>query len=434
VLVTSGEHYGAILNLDFDYGRYFETLERDRLNLTRAFTGIYRELPGSFGIASNTLAPAAGKFICPWARSTTPGASDGGNKFDLTRWDDRYFTRIRDVVRQAGNRGVVVELVLFCPYYQDAMWEASPVNARNNVNGIGEAPRGEVLTLKHRRLVEVQEAMVRKIVSELRDFDNLYYEICNEPYAGKVPEEWQAHIAGVIRDADRGAHLIAQNISNGSTRVERPNPAVSLFNFHYSRPPESVRMNYGLNKAIGNNETGFDGTSDAAYRIQGWDFLMAGGALYNNLDYSFTVGHEDGTFAYPPTQPGGGSTALRKQLRILRDFFDGLEFVRMAPAAVADLEGAPARALAESGRAYAIYVHHGREVKGAKPRYQVDAAAREVRVSVELPAGTYRGEWVNTTTGGVEKAESFAHQGGRRELTTPRHTEDIALRLRRGRE
>jgi hypothetical protein len=38
-------------------------------------------------------------------------------------------------------------------------------------------------------------------------------------------------------------------------------------------------MNYGLNRAIGLNETGFDGPADAAYRIQGWDFLTAGGAL-----------------------------------------------------------------------------------------------------------------------------------------------------------
>jgi hypothetical protein len=25
--------------------------------------------------------------------------------------------------------------------------------------------------------------------------------------------------------------------------------------------------------------------------------------MYNNLDYSFTAGREDGTFVYPPKQP-----------------------------------------------------------------------------------------------------------------------------------
>ncbi len=58
---------------------------------------------------------------------------------------------------------------------------------------------------------------------------------------------------------------------------------------------------------IGNNETGFKGTADTPYRIQAWDFLMAGGALYNNLDYSFTVGHERGDFQYPRNRPAAAA-------------------------------------------------------------------------------------------------------------------------------
>ena len=94
-------------------------------------------------------------------------------------------------------------------------------------------------------------------MAELKEFDNLYYEICNEPYAGGVTLEWQHHIADVIREAEssfKSKHLIAQNIANGSTKVQTPHPAVSVFNFHYSRPPESVALNYGLNKVIGLNE------------------------------------------------------------------------------------------------------------------------------------------------------------------------------------
>ena len=87
VLVTSGEHYGAVLNLDFDYARYLQTLHRDGMNNTRLFVGSYCEPDGAFRIARNTLAPAAGRFICPWARSETPGYANGGNKFDLSRWD-----------------------------------------------------------------------------------------------------------------------------------------------------------------------------------------------------------------------------------------------------------------------------------------------------------------------------------------------------------
>ena len=41
ILITSGEHYGAVLNLDFDYARYLDELHAHGLNLTRTFAGTY---------------------------------------------------------------------------------------------------------------------------------------------------------------------------------------------------------------------------------------------------------------------------------------------------------------------------------------------------------------------------------------------------------
>jgi hypothetical protein len=293
--------------------------------------------------------------------------------------------------------------------------------------------RTDVLALKDAQLTGVQDAMVRKIVSELRDFDNIYYEICNEPYFQGVTLAWQEHIAKVIAQSEAGfakQHLIAQNWANGSKAIGQPNPLVGLFNFHYSRPPESVAMNRALNRPIGNNETGFDGAADATYRIQGWDFLMAGGALYNNLDYSFTVGHEDGTFTPPPATPGGGSVALRRQLGYLRMFFDEIPFWRMHPAAEGTVRGpedATVRVLEETGKVYAIYMHHARVVKNAKPSYQVDESSSARAVSLQLPPGTHTARWRDTRSGADVKTESFQVSGAGVELTSPVYAEDIAL-------
>src|SRR2546422_2552981 len=369
VLITSGEHYGAVLNLDFDYVKYLDALKANGLNLTRTFTGAYVEPLGAFNIASNTLAPAAGRFLCPWARSETPGYANGGNKFDLAKWDNAYFERLKDFVARAGERGIVVEMNLFCPMYDESQWRLSPQNAINNANGIGEVARTNVYTLdKNNGLLAVQEALVRKIVNELNGFDNLYYEICNEPYFGGVTMEWQRHIADVIVDTGKslgppphagGYHLISQNIANNKAKVENPHPAVSIFNFHYASPPDTVAMNYHLNKAIGDNETGFRGTNDLPYRTEAWDFILAGGGLYNNLDYSFVAGHEDGTFAYPASQPGGGNPAFRRQMKVLKDFIHDFNFLRMKPLNVqliAPAVGSTVRVLADPGRAYAIYL------------------------------------------------------------------------------
>lgn len=364
ILITSGEHYGAVLNLDFDYVKYLNTLQREGMNHTRTFTGAaYVEPQGAFNIEKNSMAPASGQYIAPWARSATPGYANGGNKFDLSKWDETYFRRLKDFLMHASKRGIVVEINIFCPFYEDIQWRLSPFNATNNVNGLGTIARQDVYTLdKHGGLLDMQERFVRRLVAELKDFDNIYYEICNEPYATKIPMNWQEHIADVIVEAEKhfpAKHLLSLNISNGSQKVETPHPAISIFNFHYSTPPDSVAMNYGLNKVIGDNETGFRGTSDAVYRMEGWDFIVAGGALYNNLDYSFTVGHEEGGFVYPNTQPGGGTANLRKHLRALRDFIHSFDFIRMKPdnSVIGKIPaGYSARTLAESGKAYAVYL------------------------------------------------------------------------------
>lgn len=420
-LITSGEHYGAVLNGGFDSVPYLDELKTRGLNLTRVFSGTYREVPGSFNIRENTLAPEPGKYVAPWPRSATPGAADGGPKFDLDVWNPVYFRRLREFVAAAGARGVVVEFVLFCPYYEDGMWAVSPLNARNNVNGVGEMPRTEVFTLKHPKMVERQEAFVRKVLTELHGFDNVYYEICNEPYFGGVTLDWQVRIASIVTETEKALsgprHMLAQNIANGKGVVTDSNPAVSLFNFHYATPPDVVALNARLGKAIGDDETGFRGTADRLYRSEGWDFLLAGGSLYNNLDYSFTVSHPDGTAPVEPPTPGGGGPALRKQLSVLKTFLSGFDFLHMTPDPSVVAGGLPAKAtahaLSKPGRAYAVYVNGGPHAS----------------LVLDLPAGRYRAEWVSTQTGAVDKSEDLDHKGGRAMLNSPEYGEDVALRV-----
>jgi len=63
VLIGSGEHYGALLNLDFDYRKYFDTLAADGMMLTRLFSGSYVEPAVAFNLARYTLAPKPERFV-----------------------------------------------------------------------------------------------------------------------------------------------------------------------------------------------------------------------------------------------------------------------------------------------------------------------------------------------------------------------------------
>ena len=441
LVISSGEHYGAVLNLDFDYKRYLEALGRDGLNGTRTWVGAYCESYGAFGIMRNTLAPGPNRFICPWARGRQPGYQNGGNRFDLTRWDEAYFKRLRDFVSQAGKRAIIVEVNLFCPFYEESMWQFSPMNARNNVNGLGAIERTNVYTLdKSGNLLPVQEALTRKVVGELSRFDNLYYEVCNEPYFGGVTLAWQRHIEDVIVETEQRLgrrHLISRNIANEQAKVEDPEPALSILNFHYASPPDAVGLNYELNRVIGDNETGFRGTADAPYRMEAWDFIVAGGGLFNNLDYSFTAGAEGGAFVLPASQPGGGGPALRRQLRFLGEFMRHFDLVHLQPLAGLVVGGVPAgmsaRALGRPGQDYIIYLRLAPQA-GRKEDQPPARAFAEGQVVLEaaLPAGEFNAQWFNPKEGSLLRPEHVIADGGPAKLPAPAFEDDIVLAVRRG--
>jgi hypothetical protein len=446
-LITSGEHYGAVLNRDFDYHRYLATLEGHGLNYTRLFAGSYVEIPAkSFGILHNDLAPEPGRFLAPWARSDSGGYAGGGNKFNLEKWDAEFFARYRDFLAEAAKRGIVVEVTLFSAHYAEAQWQMSALNSANNINSTDAIDWTKLNTLENGNILAHQEKYARKLVREANAFDNVIFEIQNEPWSDRtvltdvinpylrppardkypnsvdLPDElsmaWQARVSEWISLEESSLpnrHLIAQNYSNFRLPVSKLLPNVSVVNFHYAYP-EAALLNYGLGKAISYDETGFLGRDDDAYRRQAWNFMLSGGSVFGALDYSFTTGHEDGSYS-EPNGPGGGSPALRRQLHILSEFLQSFSLIDLRPdaRAVNHAAGATARALSNPGKQYAIYLD------GNGP----------AELTLELPRGQYSCEWVNVKTGTIEQFEGFIHQGGKKLLTSPAFQNGIALRLKR---
>jgi hypothetical protein len=427
ILIGSTEHYGAVMNLDFDYVRYLDELAACGLNITRTFSGIYVEPPGAFGIKKNTMAPGPERFVNPWARSTESGYSNGGNKFDLAKWDEAYFTRLKDFITEAGKREIVVELDLFSNFYDTIQWKLSPLNSINNVNGIGDIrDHKEILSLRHPEILYEQEKMVRKIVNELKDFDNLYYEVCNEPYFGDTLalREWEVHMTSVVADAEKvftNKHLISNNVQNFKKLVPESREHVSIYNFHYAEPPVTVPLNYHLNFPLGDNETGFRGIEGTIYRIEAWRFLLAGGALFNHLDYSFTTENEDGSNIVQKGEPGAGSRELREQFKILAGFMRSLNFINMKPlgddVVKPGTDGTSVEGLVEDGKVWAFYL----SVK--------DTVAASSILEVNLPAGSYNLTWTNTKTGYETPESHNGHNGGWLQIKSPEYLNDIALKI-----
>src|SRR5580693_4057052 len=72
ILMTSAEHYGAVINLDFDYVAYLDALKAYGLNYTRIWPGAVLEMVGGV-VEGNPVGPRPRSLIVPWARSNEPG-------------------------------------------------------------------------------------------------------------------------------------------------------------------------------------------------------------------------------------------------------------------------------------------------------------------------------------------------------------------------
>ena len=443
VLITSAEHYGAVVNKDFDYVAYLDALRSYGLNYTRIYPGFLIEPVGKF-MKGNTLGPRPASLVLPWARGKSPGYMLGGNKFDLDRWDPAYFSRLKDFIAKAGERGIVVEICFFNAQYSDT-WPISPHYWVNNIQGIGRGDFEDAQTLKEPALVTREADYVRKITQEVNSFDHVILEICDEPLLFGTPAEsagkWVSHMIEVIKKTESSLpqkHLIAQ-------QLEEPLDGPMDFSNHPDVPVIVVQyvwkagtqvggmraldLEYGHNKPIDFNETNYypiwyKGDKVAASRVEGWEFIVGGGSSFNHLNGLFTV------------QNPAGKTPQNAQilgaLRSLKDFIYSFDFIRMSPdrklVASRLPENVYCRAISEPGKQYALYLHHSAGGKGSA--YEVVPGTYVEKLELNLPAGSYRAEWIDPATGSIASSETFIHAGGTRPFATPVHSVDIALRIK----
>lgn len=139
----------------------------------------------------------------PWLRIGPGTASDGKPKFDLSRHDPAFFSRLRDRVTAAGERGVYVAVMLFDgygPQFNHLPGDGFPYAGGNNVNGI-DAAGVESQTLHDRAVTAVQEAYIRCVVDTVNDLDNVLYEVANE--AGDYSTAWQYHIIRYVKEYEQ---------------------------------------------------------------------------------------------------------------------------------------------------------------------------------------------------------------------------------------
>jgi hypothetical protein len=207
---------------------------------------------------------AGGSFhLCmtpqPWPRTGPGAATDGKPRFDLSRFDQAYFDRLRERVAAAGGEGIYVAVMLFegwglhlSPPPDNV--EGHPFHAANNVNEIGIASivDYQVLPLDP-RVQALQEAYIRKVVDTVHDLPNVLYEVANESSgedADSVRLPDGTTIPTPVGDSTAWQYRVIDVVKRHEQRMG------------YDRHPVGMTMQYPVPDQRRVNDPLFDGPAD----------------------------------------------------------------------------------------------------------------------------------------------------------------------------
>lgn len=368
----------------FDYEAYLDFLDRHHHNFFR----LWREeqvffLDVRFVVAQH-----------PWQRTGPGKAVDGKGKFDLTKFDNSYFERLRSRVQAAGKRGIYVSVMLFEGWVlqqKQNWWPDHPFHPGNNINGINGDANGdgraiEVHTLEVPAVTQVQEAYVHRVIEAVGDLDNVLWEISNE--AGSYSTAWQYHFIRFIKaeEAKRPKqHPVGMTFQyNPSTKLRGTNQIL------FDSPADWISPNSGINGSYSykTNPPPADGRKVI---IPDTDHL---GGIWGTPEWvwkSFTRGLNPifmdpydnkiigGT---PPASWDPVRANLGRALRVA-------ERVNLAAMLPDEKLASTGYCLAEQGKSYVVFAPEGGKI-------EVDLVEAKAALSVE---------WLEVATGKIANAE-----------------------------
>lgn len=344
----------------------------------------------------------------PWKRTGPGDAADGRPKFDLTQFDESYFTRLKDRVTQAGRSGIYVSVMLLESWcvqiHCRARRDMHVFAGGNNVNGIDilASEADGVLrawcTMDDPKVVRIQEAYIRKVVETLNACDHVLYEISNE--AGKSSHDWQEHLIAFIRSVEA---TLPKRHPVGLT-----GGCGTLQNRLFASAADYVAPD--CNAADG----GGRGYLSGAYTWGSAPFDRSRHVVVLDTDHLWGIGGDEAwawksfcrgyqllymdpctdqpwKFFSHPDWPQGSHALLRCALGKIRDYAERMDLKTAAPS---NHLSTTTYCLATPGREYLVY--------------QPDSGP----FSLDLPAGTYDAEWHWPNIPSGQTGIVMEHSGG----------------------
>jgi hypothetical protein len=327
----------------------------------------------------------------PWLRIGPGWANDGKRRFDLSKFNQAYFDRLRERVLAAQKLNIYVSIMLFEGYalqrYRSPD-DGFPFESVNNINGI-EAQGTSSNTLQHSTVNALQVMYVKKIIDSVNDLDNVLYEICNE--SGPYSTQWQYSLISLVKNYEGTKpkrHPVGMTFqySGGSNRT--------LF----SGPADWISPN-----ADGGYKDDPPIPHDRKVIISDTDHLWGEGGDARWVWKSFVRGlntlfMDGGITAFPPSPDW--REPVRKAMGHTLTYATKMNLVKMTPQ----------RSSNACSTRYCL-VNPGKEYLA----YQPGSGAFRINLS----AGTYAYEWFNPAAGHIVQTGHIAVAGGEHSFSPP---------------
>jgi hypothetical protein len=381
----------------FDFDAYLAFLERHHHNFFRLW---------AWESAFNPDAKQGTTYYdpMPYERPGPGTAVDGGPRFDVDRFNQAYFDRMRTRVAAAGANGIYVAVMLFQGFSIEGKgnvggdpWQGHPFNPRNNVNGI-DGGGADAHTLSHPALTAYQEAYVWKVIETVNDLDNVLYEITNEDSGGPANTAWQRHMIEFIHREEAAR---PKQHPVGMTRQYPEGSDTALFESPAEWISPGAQLLTGDGRKVILNDTdhsyfwiGLKADGLAAQRAWVWKNLVSGNpCLFMDpyLDPSHDPDRND---------PAGGRPdpywdTIRDAMGQTRRYARRMALAEMAPHAALASTGF---CLAHPGTEYLVYLPEG----------------GEVRVDLTAASGPFEVEWLQAAEGTIVPGEAMTGGAERR--------------------
>lgn len=193
---------GSLQTLDFNAFVNFLTAHEHN------FTLLWRtELPRFCGFpATQTSPPVLTVGPHPWLRTGPGKAADGGPKFDLKKFDQGFFDRLRNRTQALNNAGIYTGVYLFTGEWLNIFRcsdDGYPFTGANNINGIDDGyirgPKGigSITMTAPNAITAFQDAYVEKVIDTLNDLPNVLWIVSEEAPVNST--WWNDHQISHIR-------------------------------------------------------------------------------------------------------------------------------------------------------------------------------------------------------------------------------------------